>query len=64
MENERYVKYHWRKVGDDIYIYIFNKFNPKNNLKESMEPENSYQKMTTKYPAPKKEIVIVMWDMR
>jgi hypothetical protein len=44
-----------------------------------MEPENSYQKLTTKYPAPKarktkyrlevsiivmEEIVIVMSDMR
>ena len=36
----------------------------KGKPRESLEPENSYQKMTTKYPAPKKEIVIVMWDMR
>jgi hypothetical protein len=47
MENEGVCcKYHWKKleVGDDKYMYIFNKFNPENNLKESresMEPENS-----------------------
>jgi hypothetical protein len=37
-----------------MYKYIFNKFNPKNqeNPRESMEPENSNQKLITKYPAP------------
>ena len=27
-------------MGDDIYIYIFNKFNPKNNLKESTKNDH------------------------
>jgi hypothetical protein len=61
MENERrHVKYHWKKVGDeilliyhDVHIYIFNKEQPEGKRIESMEPENSYQKLITKCPAPK-----------
>ena len=40
------VKYRKKKVGDDIYIHIFNKFNPKN--KENREEVWNHRRTQTK----------------